>query len=512
MQKYIRYQIENIEPIRIADDSVSQLGQVETLRHIPGSTMRGYIVNSLAKDSDFPSIKAKLFSNSVRYLNAYLSVKEKELLPSPKGFYENKEIIEGRKEIENVVLDGKFTEGNKRASLGRYSYIEDGTIYYYGVETNSDLKIKVNLENDGEKRNVFRNEYIMPGHIFVGYIAVDDQVILERIKKLFARDLYLGNARSSGLGRCKVISCVETDKLPYAEYAMDEDMTGSCFMMLLSNTAMRGEYGENEGLNLSLLQKKMGVENLEIVYCSTSTVTVSGYNRTLKSKTPSLHAYEMGSVFQFKYNGVLTADKARMLMDEGIGVNRNEGFGRILFLKDYGKIRYKMAGNKGTFVASEEEKEEEDDEIIKKIAENYYRKLLRKAMVQYVVNNPLKKAGINNSQVGMVESLISSNKYQPNQAKKVLEEYFAHANKKEDNIKVQQNRASIKGFGKTVLDILNTPLAKTIKSGLSEEQKKALRDTYFGLDANTLLTAEEMKLKLEFLLMLIRYDNKKEVR
>ncbi|MDO4340913.1 MAG: hypothetical protein Q4C91_23000, partial [Eubacteriales bacterium] len=458
------------------------------------------------------NLKHALFSNGVRYLNAYLSIKEKELFPSPKGFYENKEITEGKKEIENVVIDGRFSEGNKRAGLGRYSYIEDETIYYYGVETNSDLKIKINLENTSEKRNVFRNEYIMPGHTFVGYIAVDDPDILEKIKNLFANELYLGNARSSGLGRCEVIKCEETAELPYVQYAVDGDMSGACYMLLLSNTAMRGEYGENAGLNIPVLQKKMDVANLRIAHCSTSTVSVSGYNRTLKGRTPSVYAYEMGSVFKFEFDGVFTADKARSLMDKGIGVNKNEGFGRILFLKDYEKVTYKTAGDRGIAAITEGGKEEEDTEIIKMIAGNYYRKILRKAMIQYVVNNPLKKAGINNSQVGAVESLISSNKYHPAQAKNVLEAYFAHANEKEDNTRVQQTRASIKGFGKTVLDILNIPLADTLKAGLSEEQKNALKTTVFGYDTKTLLMDEELKLKLELLLMLIRYDNKKGVR
>ena len=119
---------------------------------------RSYPANALSREDDFEEIKKKLFSLDVRYLNAYLFDGERELIPSPKGFYEDKSLTEGKKEIENVVLNGTFTEGNKRAGLGRYCYIEEDCIYYYNVDTDSDMKIKINLQ-EKEKKNVFRNEY-----------------------------------------------------------------------------------------------------------------------------------------------------------------------------------------------------------------------------------------------------------------------------------------------------------------------------------------------------------------
>ena len=52
--------------------------------------------------------------------------------------------------------------------------MDQNCIHYYNVETGSDLKIKINLE-DGEKQNVFRNEYIEPGYQFTGYIAIKEE-------------------------------------------------------------------------------------------------------------------------------------------------------------------------------------------------------------------------------------------------------------------------------------------------------------------------------------------------
>ena len=68
MARYLRYVIKNIEPIRIADESTSQRGQTNTLRYIPGTTIRGLVIGALAKESDFEEQwKEKLFSKDTAY-------------------------------------------------------------------------------------------------------------------------------------------------------------------------------------------------------------------------------------------------------------------------------------------------------------------------------------------------------------------------------------------------------------------------------------------------------------
>ena len=37
MSRYIRFVIENVAPVRIANDETSQHGQTDTLKYIPGS-------------------------------------------------------------------------------------------------------------------------------------------------------------------------------------------------------------------------------------------------------------------------------------------------------------------------------------------------------------------------------------------------------------------------------------------------------------------------------------------
>lgn len=501
MAQYLRYVLKNIEPLRISDDSSSQSGQTVSLRYIPGTTIRGLVINRLAGSSEFEVKKKLLLSGKVRYLNACLMAEDRELMPSPKGFYEDKVQVQGRKEIQNVVIDGRFTEGFKRAALGRFCDIQGDTIVYYNVNTGSDMKIKINLK-EGEKQNVFRNEYIAAGHVFVGYIAIDAEEIKEDVKKVFEQDIILGNARSAGLGKCQVLSCEYVDKLPFEEYLPKQEQENSCYMMLLSNTVMRDEKGELCGLNLSKLQKKMGVEELEIAHCSTSTVDVKGYNRVWGVKIPSAMMFEAGSVFHLTYKGSFAREKMQEICDKGIGIRTNEGFGRVLFLGQYENVKYKQQGtyNRNILQSNTAGATKEDTEVLKTIARCYYRNTLQEAMREYVADLS-HKGSLAASQLGLLMSLVTAHKYEPKEAVRTLKLYFAHANEKEDKNKVHKERNSIKSLSNFVEWILETDL-ETI---LGIEKKERI----MGIKREQVLSEDEyIKLKLFLLEVLVKRDNR----
>lgn len=75
MRRYLKFVMENTEPIRISNDETSERGKVDTLKYIPGSSIRGLVVNSLiAGNADFEGYKTQLFSGHIQFLNAYLTV------------------------------------------------------------------------------------------------------------------------------------------------------------------------------------------------------------------------------------------------------------------------------------------------------------------------------------------------------------------------------------------------------------------------------------------------------
>ena len=505
MAEYLRYVIKNIEPLRIADDSKSQKGQTTTLCCIPGSTIRGLIINALSKKDDFNVKKKALFSSDVRYLNAYPLCGEKELIPSPKGFYENKKQVEGKKEISNVVIDGDFSEGQKRASLGRFCYLEEDCIYYYNVETDSDMRIKINLEK-GEKKNVFRNEYMVPNQEFVGYIAVENESLKEEIKEVFSNQIILGNGRSAGMGKCQVVSCAYTEQLPYGEYREEKDVQGSCYMMLLSNMVMRNEAGEYCGIYIKKLEKLLGIEQLEVEVCSTSTVNVKGFNRIWGVKIPSVVMYEQGSVFHLKFQGTLKAEKMAEVMQNGIGVRKNEGFGRVLFLKNYETVKFKLAGMQ---VKQEEqtdvEKHREDEKVLRIVAKEYYKQLISEGIDRYVLKKPLEKVNLNNSKLGMIEAFTTAYQYESEKGWDSIEEYLKHTNDKDERNSTQKPRNDVQRIIKVVNKIYHANIEELLEIKTKEQ------DCIMGISKKEIFSEEEiLKIKLKIVTMLIRQDNKKE--
>lgn len=542
MTKYLRYIIRNIEPLRIADDSVSQRGQTATLQYIPGSTIRGLVINALSADSSFVLMKKTLFSNRIRFLNAYPmaeletesgEIKIMELIPSPKGFYEHKGGPDesGTKAIENSITDEDFSEyGLKKADIEKYCYIEDDCICYMPIKTGSDMKINMN-RRENKKQEVFRNEYMAPGYCFAGYIAIEEDTerygksvvrdeiesqdntvtageLANKIKSVFSGQIMLGNARSAGMGKCMVEDCDFYENIPYSEYQEFPPISGKCYMMLLSNAVMRDVYGEYCGLDKNALERHLGVEKLEIEQCATSVTEVKGFNRTWKCKIPSVFMYEQGSVFCLSFYGELKEENIRKLMDRGIGIRRNEGFGRIIFLKDYDQIHEKQ--EKSTVQKSVNSKgclNGDDEKILKTVAKCHYRNLIERAIGQYIVQNPLETGGIANSQLGQVEALAVSYQYKPDKAFEEIRKLFSHTEEKEEKTNIQKERHSMDVFSKSVSGILDNELECIL------EVKSKNPCQIMGIDKSELLNEKETgTLKLHLLSLWIRYYNKQEKR
>lgn len=508
MPKYFRYKIKNIEPLRIANDAGSQSGQTVTLRYIPGTTIRGFIINAMAREENFEEKKKIVFSDKVRYLNAYMVENGEELIPSPKGFYEDKKVIEGKKKLQNVVVHGEFSNGYKRAAIGRYCYMDSNCIYYYNVKTGSDMKIKINLSGT-EKQNVFRNEYMAEGNTFVGYIAMDveDPSIESAFSNIMCGTIILGNGRTAGLGKCVVESAEFVDSIPYSKYMPKEDQRKEAYMMLLSPMTMRNKLGEYCGIDIAQLEKKLDVKNLEIRFCSTSTVEVKGYNRTWRTKIPSVTMYEQGSVFHLFFDGSLKKEKMDQICHEGIGARKNEGFGRVLFLNDYEKIQYKLEGEKSCCLKYNSEEYPEDKKILKLIATNYYKKCIIGAIQKYVLEHPIDKGEVSNSQLGNILSLALAYQYDTENGKKNILAYFAHAKEKEEKNKTQKARNSIKNFKETIEYILDD--ANSLEDILEMKKDK---DTVMGIPTQELLSPKDYGyFKMKLISEMIRYDNRKEV-
>ncbi len=505
---YIKLSIKNTEPLCISDDSTSQSGQTNCYKYIPGSTIRGYVINILSQnESVFNQYKKELFSEDICFLNAYPTDCTYELMPSLKGFYENKK-ADGN--IQNVVINGKFEEGMKRAGLGQFCRTDVDTIHFCTVESLSSMKIRIGTNDQDQK--VFRGEYLPKGYSFIGYIAYKDSVdidLIERIRECFSDGYALfGKMRSQGFGKCMISAGKAKDDVkPYAFNMMPEnDIEGEVYMILLSDMVMRnGQDGEYCGADLDELAKDnmLGVYDLKISHCATSMVTVYGYNTKLGIKMPTVPMYERGSVFHLEFKGKLSKEKMLDLFDKGIGERKNEGFGRVLFLdKDYCKINKKV---KFELVVIDEYDtalwlEDEDRKILKVIAKNYYKKQLENAKQQKIPNE-VEKHPFLKTKAGTVLSILVNNRFQVDNIANTLELYFGHAVQKETKQNIHKERESSAPFSDYITKILTSQNYGTVV-GFDNA-------SIMGFPTSELISDEESKLLVvEYLIDLIKYAGK----
>ena len=570
MMKYFKYSLRLEEPLRIADDSSAKQGQTTTRRYIPGSTIRGYVISRLASGEFkeiFTEIKKDLFSDHVRFHNAYPSIvsgdKEQLLLPSPMGFYEDKQDTDGEKELQNVVIGGIFDESLKRAKLGAFISIEKSSgivsagtaaeentsadnafeektaeqaeggtalrMSFYTPRTGSETRIRLGKKS---AQDVFRSTAVQAGYCYTGYIALDetspdDENVSSRadlagaIGKILQGTAVLGNARTSGYGKCSFFNCGLTEEMPYASLAAKagtDDLKNECYMMLLSDTVMRNGLGEYCGLYLPALEKALGVKDLRILYCSTAVSDARGFNRNYGGATPSVSMYEKGSVFHLTYRGSIDQTHLDAVQRGGIGVKRNEGYGQVLFISGYENLRYKKKGTANLLTSGVSapaagqvsQTHTEDADVIQAAAKAHYKNLIQTAMWEYVVSHPLKQRHTA-SQLGNILSIAIQNRFTPDKGWENIRRYFDHKMKKEDSQRV--HTADSKAYGAPLYRNVIEVIHKTPLDELLHLTFKAPEKTIMGLPAEHLLNPEEVqRVRLELLIQLIRYDFKKEVK
>lgn len=511
MSRYLKINIKNLDPLRIADDRTSQHGQTDTLRYIPGSALRGYIMSELAKDTDrFETWKPAFFNGKIRFLNAYLTAEGKELIPSLKGFYEDKTACIGKKKIQNVI-EQDVEPGFKRAALGSYCYVDGDCICYTGIELSEDININngravEKSRPDEDNRNIYRSQYICKGQEFTGYVILEedlDQELAGRIAALFNGYIQVGNRRSGGYGTCAAVNRELDQEIPYA--AVRTQKTGrSFYMVLLSNTVMRSEIGELTGLNLEELAKGLGCEELRLKRCATSTAQVYGYNRIWKGTMPSANMYEAGSVFWFEADRDIPEETFRRIELEGLGIRRTEGFGQVAFLADLGKITFKRPMEREAvsleMVQTPKNSEAQVQEDVALTARGLLQHRIERGMEQYIVEHVGELKGITSSQLGLIASMCISCQYKPEKAQMQLGGFLAHSLEKTDHYKKQDEKKKPDSFHRYLDKMLGSDLYDLL--GITS-------DRVMGIPVEKLFNQDEQtRYKLQLMERQIRYANR----
>lgn len=336
MVKYITYDIECLENIKLSTTH-NQIDFEESLDYITGSSIRGaFIYNYINKynvdDISNNPHREKLFTDDIVFFNAYPKAKGKRSFPLPKCFFAPKAEMKMASDYLNLELgiDNKLKPLYEKVRLCEF-VVENGEILNkVKVEKESHLHINKNTP----KNKLYRYETIKRGQTFSGIIKTIDEYENEIVNLLSDPIIYIGGSKGSGYGKCKIENLKVLDKNPELDLSNLGDLK-DFYLIALSDIIYLDELGKYstiiDGKVLGLTAAKFVDSNIETKY-------VSSYNNKWRQKTPTTIAIKAGSVFKYHIDEPVDSNMLYETISQGIGVRRNEGFGRIAIVDD---IRYK---------------------------------------------------------------------------------------------------------------------------------------------------------------------------
>lgn len=352
----------------------------ESRSYIPGSAVRGMVLSELAEQNPawFEQNRDVLLRNVI-FTEAFPTDGGRSVIPTPKGFYDEKN---GNNPYSVLLQD--VQPGHKRVSMGQFCYVEDGLIHGSAPAMTSMIRIQ-----RGDSKQMFTVRAMAAGTELEGYIRLEDPAMTEPICQAFRKFVWLGADRYAGCGLCQV-TLLDGEAPDMAAYGFgpDDELPSQLHMLLLSPMTMTRN-GEPVGIDEEKLASLLGVASVRLGRSAVSMTETAGFNRTWGCACPVLTMYDAGSMFTLECSEPPSRSAVESLERVGLGICRNEGYGRVLFIKDFA---HRFAGK-----ATSGEQTTELSETAK----------LRRARYNWLMEHPLKHS-LSSSQMGSIQVLCEA--------------------------------------------------------------------------------------------------------
>lgn len=354
----VPFRVTLLEPLlatRIAGDPNSAL----SYPYVPGSMVRGAVVNAYLRDRRLSSLDAGddearrlFFDGRIRYLNAYpIDAEGHRALPTPRSLFN----VKGeRSPLYDFAHEVVYEVGGQRAQFlaaskesQPFCWITDDRIHFVSpqrrvnVHTMRDRVKGRATSNDGA---VFQYDALQAGQTFSGLALTDTGEDVTLLTLLLHGIQRFGGSSNSGYGcvSVEVDAPIEIAQKPWREApgSHDEIDAEAVFIVtLLADALIRDpETGQNTWDARPALQEALGAA-IEHVQPSEEEEQRSvwrleelgGFNRTWGLPLPQTQAIAAGSVFVFRAKEPISKQAIAAVEWQGIGERRAEGFGRLAF-------------------------------------------------------------------------------------------------------------------------------------------------------------------------------------
>lgn len=347
IKKY-NYTLEMSEDLVLKSKEIENI--VDTLNYIQGSSVRGAIIkqmeNRLSKEDLISFIKSLKVSQA----------NPEGCILTPASFYRSKYKIESNDGIIYEYYDMLFADSkdknfgkasDKNTKLERFAPTFVSKDFVVSNNTNNTTKrnsVSVgihNKTNSAEDSKLFNKQILeVQGRKFQGTMELD-----ENIAKLIIDndlDIKIGKYKHKGLGKAilkltgevdkksKEIKAITLDHLP------NEDKNREVFTInCLSDVVLPFNEISSVGEQLSYLLFGKNIFIEELSYLNIE--KLGGYHILAQIRKADELILTKGSVLTFRWDNSLK-EKLSQLIEKGIGIRKNDGFGQIdinLFHKEY---------------------------------------------------------------------------------------------------------------------------------------------------------------------------------
>lgn len=316
----LNYKIKLKEPCVLDTEYISgsSILGIFASKHIKLNNIGG---NNAHENDEFVNL---FLFDKVIFSNAYLTINDEKLLPTPITFLKEKNSL--RKDIYNLWDESIFEEDRQYNSLlYDYGILEEDVFKGHNVEKYinyhhrrpSDKTIGRPIKENGD---YYQYTCIKEGTEFKGEL-IGEEIFLDKLMKLFENDnsIWIGASRNAQYGKAEI----EFQTYEQNSYDIEENKVA---ILLTSPMIIRNKFGLYSTSKEDLLEElglKKYRDNIEVYL---KTVEIGGFNSKWGLPKERVAAIKEGSVIVIDN---VTIDDVYEIVDRSYGERINEGFGRV---------------------------------------------------------------------------------------------------------------------------------------------------------------------------------------
>lgn len=354
MTRFYPYTLTPESPL-ILTEAGGDPNSVNTLSWIPGSSLRGAAAAALIRMGmapGGPDFESLILSGEVAWLPAYPLIGSQRSVPTPLSWRQLKsEGADAETLFDLCVAPGEEIADAPLVAVSRGGFVNlgDPSPQRFSPELDRTLHFQMDRERQRAwkgKGTVFAYESVAASQPYAGVLAIEGdsareiEARFDTIEAALGSRIRLGRSRAAGYGGwCEVTWQPPRERELAGAQLASSDLHGRFRLFLTSDyvgrNSVTGAWDPGQFVN----DLRQGLPGAKVLAASWATRLVGGFNRTWRMELPQAVALAAGSQLLMEASAPVRRSVWLELEGGGLGERRAEGFGRFVFLSDWGAQR-----------------------------------------------------------------------------------------------------------------------------------------------------------------------------